>query len=174
MGFSEITSVNTTLKKVSTEEDRPLAIFDDEFMASNTEFDSFSEFMADSSWSLEGEEFPITLAVGDFNDYVAQKTDFNNWAEMLNSAHDRYWERTNANRRKFNRPPCRQPAQVKQGSRQLAGEVRDVSRKGLKIRTAEALKESMFAQVNLTLAQDKMEIGGVVRWNTKRSDYDKT
>ncbi|MGM0380615.1 MAG: hypothetical protein ACQEP7_01375, partial [bacterium] len=100
MSFSDITSVKQTLKKISTADGNCLAVFDESFMEEHSDFSSFDEFMGASSWALEEGEFPITLTVGDFNQYVRENTEFESWEKMLFNAHDRYWNESDADRRR--------------------------------------------------------------------------
>lgn len=171
MGFSDITSVNQTLKDINTREDDPLAVFDEDFMDESTDFSSFEEFIEESSWDLEDGEFPITLTVEDFNEYVVDNTDFECWEAMLELAHDRYWDKANRDRRQYPRYECTQTARIKQGTKELEGQVKDISKKGLCLQTPKSLKESMLAEVKLKIEQgDRLEVSGVVRWTRENSD----
>lgn len=61
-------------------------LFTEGFMATNTEFDSISEFFEKSPWTIESEDDFHNIDEGEFDRYVDEHTGFSSWEAMLSAA----------------------------------------------------------------------------------------
>jgi len=87
-GFEELADQLEELSD-STDVDRTIPIeelFTDGFMATNTEFDSMSEFFEQSPWTVESEADFHNIDEDEFDRYVDEHTGFSSWEAMLSAA----------------------------------------------------------------------------------------
>lgn len=87
-GFEELAD---QLEELSTsldvEQDIPMEeLFTDGFMATNTDFNSISEFFEESRWTVESEEDFQKIDEDEFDRYVDKHTGFSSWEAMLSAA----------------------------------------------------------------------------------------
>lgn len=61
-------------------------LFTKGFMATNTEFESISEFFDKSPWSVESQEDFEQIPQEKFDAYVDKHTGFNSWEAMMKAA----------------------------------------------------------------------------------------
>ncbi|PHQ38207.1 hypothetical protein DJ69_12680 [Halorubrum persicum] len=87
-GFEELTDQLEELStSVDVEQDIPMGeLFTDGFMATNTDFDSISEFFDESRWTVESEEDFQKIDEDEFDRYVDKHTGFSSWEAMLSAA----------------------------------------------------------------------------------------
>ena len=70
-----------------SDQDIPMEeLFTDGFMATNTDFESISEFFEKSRWTVESEEDFQKIDENEFDRYVDKHTGFNSWEAMLSAA----------------------------------------------------------------------------------------
>jgi len=61
-------------------------LFTEGFMATNTEFESISEFFDESPWSVDSQEDFEQIPQDEFDIYVDKHTGFNSWEAMMKAA----------------------------------------------------------------------------------------
>jgi hypothetical protein len=72
---------------LDVDQDIPMEeLFTDGFMATNTEFDSISDFFEESPWTIESEEDFQSIDEDEFDRYVDKHTGFSSWEAMLSAA----------------------------------------------------------------------------------------
>jgi len=76
-----------SLDNISGETEVPMnELFTEGFMKSNTEFNSFDEFLEKSPWSVETQEDFKQIPEDEFDEYVREHTGFNSWEAMMTAA----------------------------------------------------------------------------------------
>ncbi len=87
-GFEELADQFDELStSLDVEQDIPMEeLFTDGFMATNTDFDSISEFFEESRWTVESEEDFEKIDEAEFDRYVDKHTGFSSWEAMLSAA----------------------------------------------------------------------------------------
>lgn len=87
-GFEELADQLEELHdSLDLDQDIPMdELFTDGFMATNTEFDSISEFFEKSPWTIESEEDFRNIDEDEFARYVDKHTGFSSWEAMLSAA----------------------------------------------------------------------------------------
>lgn len=87
-GFEELADQLEELSdSPDVDQDVPMEeLFTDGFMATNTEFDSISEFFEESPWTIKSEEDFHNIAEDEFDRYVDKHTGFSSWEAMLSAA----------------------------------------------------------------------------------------
>ena len=87
-GFEELADQLEELSdSLNVDQDIPMEeLFTDGFMATNTEFESISEFFEKSPWTIESEEDFQNIDEDEFDKYVDNHTGFSSWEAMLSAA----------------------------------------------------------------------------------------
>lgn len=87
-GFEELAEQMDDLSaSLDVDQDIPMEeLFTDGFMATNTEFDSISDFFEESPWTIESEEDFQSIDEDEFDRYVDKHTGFSSWEAMLSAA----------------------------------------------------------------------------------------
>jgi hypothetical protein len=87
-GFEELAEQMDDLSaSLDVDQDIPMEeLFTDGFMATNTEFDSISDFFEGSPWTIESEEDFQSIDEDEFDRYVDKHTGFSSWEAMLSAA----------------------------------------------------------------------------------------
>lgn len=87
-GFEELAEQMDDLSaSLDVDQDIPMEeLFTDGFMATNTEFDSISDFFEESPWTIESEEGFQSIDEDEFDRYVDKHTGFSSWEAMLSAA----------------------------------------------------------------------------------------
>lgn len=87
-GFEELADQLEELSdSLDVDQDIPMEeLFTDGFMATNTDFDSISEFFEESPWTIESEEDFHNIDEDEFDRYVDKHTGFSSWEAMLSAA----------------------------------------------------------------------------------------
>lgn len=86
-GFDELQDRLEEMKESAEELDGENKIpfdelFDESFMRSHTEFESFDELIDESPWEVESEDDFIAIPEDEFDEYVAEHSEFDDWEEM--------------------------------------------------------------------------------------------
>lgn len=86
-GFEELAEQLEEASSSGVDRDVPMEeLFTDGFMATNTAFDSISEFFEESPWSVESEADFHSIDEDAFDGYVDEHTGFSSWEAMLSAA----------------------------------------------------------------------------------------
>jgi len=87
-GFEELAEQMDDLSaSLDVDQDIPMEeLFTDGFMATNTEFDSISDFFEESPWTIESEEDFQSIDEDELDRYVDKHTGFSSWEAMLSAA----------------------------------------------------------------------------------------
>ncbi|TQQ81870.1 hypothetical protein [Halonotius roseus] len=68
-------------------------MFPPEFMKMYTQFESFDQFLEESTWTVESQEDFEAIPESEFDDYVDQTTEFPQWQTMLETGGKKYLQR---------------------------------------------------------------------------------
>lgn len=90
-GFDELTKnledIRSRAEDIDGENNIPLGeLFNSKFMSKYTEFNTIDEMVEKSDFEVETEEDFKNIPDDEWDEYVNEKTRFNNWQEMINEA----------------------------------------------------------------------------------------
>jgi len=89
-GFGDVSSIVDELhdraSALSEDADALAAVFPPSFMQRHTDAESFERFVEESEWTVSSREEFAAIPQREFDDYVADRTSFGDFEEMLGQA----------------------------------------------------------------------------------------
>jgi hypothetical protein len=95
--FGDVSAVVDELHErasaLSEDADALAAVFPPSFMERHTDADTFEGFVEESEWEVSSREEFAAIPQGEFDDYVADRTSFGDFEEMLGQAGEEWMAR---------------------------------------------------------------------------------
>lgn len=143
-------------------------LFPEHFLREVSSFGSFEKLLEESPWSYQGDvTFSESVSLEDFDAYIEETTDFSSWEQMCATATERLRDDPDRQRRHPRHETDPVEVTVEYGEREMKGELRDISRSGLRLKVEGELPEQGTIRARIPNPNNSSQtfvVRGVIRW----------